>query len=583
MLTELHIRQFALIEQLSVELGPGFTAITGETGAGKSIVIDALSAAVGDRVASDVVRTGAEQAVVEAVFDASMAPKALAIASEVGVEVDADGTLILTRVISLSGRHRCRVNGRPVPLTVLRQIGDRLVDIHGQHEHQALIREENHLEFLDAYGGADIQEHRTQYQQVFRELLLARSTREKLTAAARDRAREADLLRFQAEEIRAAGLYAGEEEELAALRNRLANVERLREGLAYAHALLTGATEERLGAVDLARESLRRLAELTGLDQGLEELAALLETTVYQLEDVTTRISDYLHSVEAEPETLDQVERRLALISRLKRKYGDTVADVIRFGEEAEQRLVELEGAEDRLTELSEEVGKLEMEAGLIAAKLSELRQEAAKRLGQALTEALADVGMQQARFEVGLSRTTTPDGLPDGNGGRWLADERGIDQCRFLFSANPGEPLKPLSAIASGGELSRLMLLMKSICSRSHEIPTVVFDEIDAGIGGQASHAVGRKLAELSQRTQVLCVTHLPQIARVADCHFHVAKTMHKGRMQVTLELLDAERRIGELARMMGARDGDRAAFEHAAELLTDATTTRREKAAQG
>jgi DNA repair protein RecN (Recombination protein N) len=571
-LTELHIREFALIEELRIELGPGFTTITGETGAGKSIVIDALSAAVGDRTVADAVRTGAEQAVVEAVFDASRAPKALAAAAEAGIEADADGTLILTRVVSTSGRHRCRVNGRSVPLSLLREIGDRLVDIHGQHEHQALIRDENHLQFLDGYAGPDLLAVRTEYGQAFAELLAARTAREKLAAAARDRLREVDLLRFQAEEIRSAGLSADEEEELLATRARLANSERLREGAQSAHALLSGAAEEGLGALDAVREALRRVQELAALDRGLEELAASLETTAYQLEDSAATLLDYLDRIEADPATLDEIEERLALIARLKRKYGESVPEVIRFGEQSAARLTELDSADERLAELEAEVKRLETEAGALAVKLSALRQTAAGQLGKALTGSLADVGMKHGKLEVQLSRTPAADGLPDERGARWQADERGIDGCRFLFSANPGEPLKPLAAIASGGELSRVMLLLKSICSRGHEIPTVVFDEIDSGIGGQATHAVGSKLAELSRRTQVLCVTHLPQIARVADRHFHVAKSTSGGRTRVTLGALDDERRVAELARMLGAREGDRAALEHAAELLAGA-----------
>jgi DNA repair protein RecN (Recombination protein N) len=576
-LTELHITQFALIEELRIEFGPGFTTITGETGAGKSIVIDALSAAVGDRVASDAVRTGAEQAVVEATFDASAAPKALSTAAEAGVEADADGALILTRVITTAGRHRCRVNGRAVPLSVLREVGDRLVDIHGQHEHQALIREENHLQFLDGYAGPDALALRSDYQQLFAELTGARTAREKLAAAARDRLREVDLLRFQVEEIRSVGLAPTEEDELLATRARLANIERLREGALEANSLLSGAGEETLGAVDEVREALRRLGELAALDRGLEDLAASLEATVYQLEDAAARLSDYLDGIEAEPGALDEVEQRLALISRLKRKYGDSVADILRFGDEAARRLAELDSADERLAELDEEVRRLEIEAGALALNLSKLRRAAARKLGQAVTQALGDVGMEHGRLEVELARTSAPDGLPDGAGGRWRADERGIDACRFLFSANPGEPLKPLAAIASGGELSRVMLLLKSICSRGHEIPTVVFDEIDAGIGGRATHAVGNKLAELSRRAQVLCVTHLPQIARVADRHFHVAKATREGRTRVTLEPLGDERRIAEIARMLGAREGDKAAQEHAAELLADAEAQRR------
>ena len=572
MLTELHIKQFALIEELRLELGPGFTAITGETGAGKSITIDALSAAAGDRVASDSVRTGADQAIVEATFDASAAPRALQAAAEAGIEPDPDGALILTRIISASGRNRCRVNGRSVPLGALRAIGDRLVDIHGQHEHQALIREENHLRFLDAFGGDDIASLQARYAEAFSAFREARAARDALAAAARDRLQELDLLRFQLQELDAAGLSADEEDELLATRRRLANAERLREGALTVRDLLSGGAEDGLAAVDAVREALTQLLELAKLDTGLEGAATSLETTAYQLEDLAGRVDDYLEAIDADPAALDDIEDRLALISRLKRKYGDSVADILEYAETARRKLSDLENADDRLAELNEELAELAQAAGGHALKLSGTRAKAAKALAESLTADLADVGMPEGRLEAELTRASDERGLPDGRGGVWAANETGIDLCRFLFSANPGEPLKPLSAIASGGEMSRVMLLLKSLCTRGHEIQTVVFDEVDAGIGGRATHAVGAKLAELSGRTQVLCVTHLPQIARLADGHFHADKQTAAGRTHVSVGRLDDEERVAEIARMLGAREGDKAVLEHAEELLGDA-----------
>ncbi len=576
MLTELFIREFALIEELRVEFGPGFTAITGETGAGKSIIIDALSAAVGDRIAADAVRTGAESAVVEATFDASEAPKAVAAAAEAGVEPDADGLLILTRVIGAAGRHKCRVNGRTVPLSVLREIGDRLVDIHGQHEHQALIHERSHLQFLDEFAGVAHLVRRAEYAEAYRAVAEARRARDRLAQAARERFQQLDLLRFQVSEIDSANLSPGAEDELLATRGRLANAEKLREGAVLAHALLGGEPEEGLAAVDAAREALRNLQELAALDRGLQEPAASLEAAIYQLEDVVAALADYGEGIEADPAQLDEIEQRLALIARLKRKYGDTVEDLLRFAEEARGRLADLESADERLAELDAEVERLASGAGRIAVELSAERQKAGAKLSDALTREIAEVGMKHGKLAVDLQREASPEGLPDGEGGRWAADETGIDACRFLFSANPGEPLKPLAAIASGGELSRIMLVLKSLCSRGHEIPTVVFDEIDAGIGGHATHAVGQKLAQVSRRAQVLCVTHLPQIARLADHHLRADKRTAAGRAQVEVRPLDDEGRVAELARMLGARAGDKAALEHAAELLADGEAER-------
>jgi DNA repair protein RecN (Recombination protein N) len=575
-LTELHISEFALIEELQAEFGRGLTVLTGETGAGKSIIIDALSAAVGDRVASETIRTGADRAIVEATFDAADAPQALAIAAEAGVETDPEGTLILTRVVNSSGRHRCRVNGQSVPAALLRRIGDRLVDIHGQHEHQALIHERNHLQFLDTFAGAGHLARRAEYARAYDAFRRAQAARERLAAAARDRLQQLDVLRFQLEEIDAAGLAPEEEEQLLATRTRLANAERLSGGVQAAHMLVAGDPTEGLAALDAMREAVRGLQELAHIDRGLDGVASSLETTAYQLEDVAHKLTDYLDSVEADPRTLDEMEERLGLMARLKRKYGDSVAEILDFAEKARARLVDLESADERLAELDAEVACLAAEAGKLAVELSAGRQEAAERLSEALTRDVADVGMKHGRLEVELRRVPATEGLPDGEGGCWEADESGIDQGRFLFTANPGEPLKPLAAIASGGELSRIMLVLRSLCSRSDEIPTVAFDEIDAGIGGKATHAVGEKLAQVSRRAQVLCVTHLPQIARLADHHMHADKTMVKGRAHVAVHGLDEQARVAEVARMLGAREGDRAALQHASELLADGAADR-------
>ncbi len=575
-LTELHISEFALIKELRAEFGSGLTVLTGETGAGKSIIIDALSAAVGDRVLSESIRTGAERAVVEATFHAGNVPKALAAAAEAGIEADPDGTLILSRILNSSGRHQCRVNGRSVPAALLREIGDRLVDIHGQHEHQALIHEQNHLQFLDTFAGAEHLAARADYSQAYGAFHEAHATRERLAAAARDRLQQLDVLRFQLQEIDSASLSADEEEQLLSARSRLANAERLSEGVRSAHTLLAGEPTDGLSALDAAREAVRGLQELAHLDRGLGDVASSVETTAYQLEDIAGKLTDYLDSVEADPGTLDEIEERLALVSRLKRKYGDSVPEILDFAEEARGRLSDLESADERLAELDAEVARLAAEAGTLAATLSAARQDAGERLSTALTGHIADVGMKHGRLEVEFGRTPAAEGLPDDEGGCWEAGDTGIDQCRFLFSANPGEPLKPLAAIASGGELSRVMLVLKSLCSRSDEIPTVVFDEIDAGIGGKATHAVGDKLAQVSRRAQVLCVTHLPQIARLADHHMHADKRTVGGRAQVAIDGLDDEGRVAELARMLGAREGDKAALEHASELLAHGAADR-------
>lgn len=575
MLRELTIENFALIDALRLEFGPGFTVLTGETGAGKSIIIDALNAVLGERIGADAIRGGEANAAVEAVFDAADAPLALRNLEEAGLREGTDDTLILSRSIS-SGRSAYRVNRRASTLGAVHDLSRHLVDIHGQHDHQRLIHEESHLSFLDGYGGPRHRELRAQYEQEFSAFQGAQRALEDLQMGERERAQRVDMLRFQAQEIQAADLQPQEEEALGVERLRLQHAERIREGVLRARDLLDGEAPGELTALAAVQRAAHELRPLVKLDAGLEGTARELDSAGVVLTESVRALSAAAESLEADPERLEQVERRLAEIARLKRKYGDSVEEIIAFGRRVAAELAELENREAREEELRAELEVRRTAAGALAEALSAARDTLARQLQEVVERELGGLGMQAATFQVSLEREDDPEGLPDARGRRHRATRRGVDQGRFLLSANAGELPKPLSKVASGGELSRLMLVLKSTCSRGAEIPTIIFDEVDVGIGGRVAHAVAERLVSVSRGGQVLCVTHLPQIARLADRHIQVAKELSGGRTVVRTRELDQAGRVAELARMLGAAEGDETGRRHAEELLKEAAGVR-------
>ncbi len=568
MLRELSIENFAVVDSLTLEFAPGFTVLTGETGAGKSIIIESLAAITGERLPGSVIKSGAEAARVEAVFEAADAPKALAVLEEAGIEADGD-LIIITRTIA-PGRSRYWVNGRSATQALVQELTRYLVDIHGQHEHQALLHEAVHLRYLDEFGGKKIRELREKFRELWERLGAVRRELEQLRMAERERAQREDLLRFQVSEIRAANLRPGEEEELLQEREVLQNFERITEAVAAAVRALGGEQE---GAVDLLEMAVAELSDAGEHDPRLAEIARQLEEAAIIAGEARRSLGDIAASLEFEPGRADEVESRLAEIKRLKRKYGDTVEEILAFAERAEAELAALETSEERIVELEGQIEELERQAGEVAEELSAARRQAAERLEARIVKELAELGMKQAVFEVEIGRAEADDGLPGADGKRWAATADGIDRVRFMLSANPGEAPKPLREVASGGELSRLMLAFKTVCSRGTEIPTLVFDEIDVGIGGLTGHAVGRKLAELGRRAQVLCVTHLAQIACRADHHYVVEKVPGRKKTTVVVRRLDKrEERVEELARMLGARRDQAAARQHAEQMLDQA-----------
>ncbi len=572
MLRNLSVENFALIDELEVQLGPGLIALTGETGAGKSIIVDALNAALGERVTSEAIRGGADRARVEARFDLSAAPEAREAAERAGI-LPADGEIVLNRTIA-SGRSYYRLNGEAATMTSLREIGEHLADIHGQHEHQSLLHERSHRRFLDLFGGTEHLALLERYRESWTELCEARRMSDRLTTDARTRAQRLDLLRFQVGEIDEAGLAPDEDETLAAERRRLMHYEKLRDGLAEAWNALEG--ESSAGALDQLRRAEQTTGELAEIDPELASAAGALLDAVEQSEDALRTIRDYLESIEEDPDRIDEVEARLNLIAGLKRKYGDTVRDILDYREQAQAEIDQLEGAEQSSEELQARIGALEQEAGERAEALSESRRELAGRLAARVEEQLRPLGMERARFEVGVEVDADEEGLPDGEGRRWAADAGGIDRIRFMFCANPGEALRPLSQVASGGELSRVMLIFKSICAAGNQVPTIVFDEIDANIGGRTALAIAEKLVAVSAHAQVLTITHLPQIACHADTHLSVDKSVQGDRTFVTVRELTEDERVAEIARMMGESETTQAARRHATEMLRAAERTR-------
>lgn len=556
MLTELHVKDFALIDDLDIQLGSGFSVLTGETGAGKSIIIDAITAVLGERLSPDMVRTGADKAAVEAVFDLSDNLAAQEKASELGFGGE-DSLLLISREITAGGKSQGRINGRLSTLSMLRELTSGLIDVHGQHEHQSLLAVDVHLDILDQCCGQEAVDLRAKVGELHARLRSLRSEIERLRSDERERARLIDLYEFQRSEIEAAKLSPGEEEKLQAEKTRLANAEKLFEQASAVHEAMSGADRDG-GAFDQLSAALAQLQAMAALDDTLEPVVQDAKTAVYAAEQVQDAVRSYRDNIEFNPERLEDVAERVDLIRTLKRKYGDTVEEVIAYGEEVARKIDDLTHSEKRTAELSEEIERFEDEMLGVARRLSDLRKSAAAKFAGAVESELADLAMGNTRFEVSFA------GCKPG--------VRGIDEVEFVISPNPGEPLKPLAKIVSGGEISRVMLALKTVMAGADKVPTIIFDEIDVGIGGRTAQVLGDKLSTVAREAQVLCVTHLPQIASHADHHFSVEKCVDGGRTSVRVDTVEGDARVEELARMLGGSEDSSTAMEHAREMLQTA-----------
>lgn len=556
MLTQIQINNFALIDNLSLELGSGFNVLTGETGTGKSIIIDAIVAVLGERVAADMIRTGTDRAVIEAAFDLSNSPSARNKAAQLGVESE-DGTLLITRELSTGGKSQGRVNGRLSTLSMLKELTSGIIDIHGQHEHQSLLAAANHLDILDEWCGRETLALRAKVAELYARLRSLRSELERLQNDERERARLLDLYEFQKSEIESAKLSAGEDEELAAERSRLANAGKLSELAAEAYGAISGSGREN-GATDLLSSALTQLQSMAALDESVTSVLQDLETALYAAQQAQSAVRGYREDIEFSPSKLEEIEERLDLIRTLKRKYGDSIEEVIAYGEEITGKVDDLTHSEERKVDLLREIENVEDELHGVARKLSDERKAAATKFTSAVRVELSELAMADTEFEVSFTQCEPC--------------EKGMDTVEFMIAPNPGEPLKPLTKIASGGEMSRIMLALKTVIAGADEIPTLVFDEIDMGIGGRTAQVLGLKLAAVARTAQVMCVTHLPQVACRADHHFSVQKTVEGDRTVVRVRELSKEERIAELARMLGGAEDSQTAFEHAKEMLVAA-----------
>jgi DNA repair protein RecN (Recombination protein N) len=552
MLTELHIQNFAIIDQLDIEFGSGLMVFTGETGAGKSIIMDAVEMLLGGRTDATVIRSDADLARVEGTFKLS-GPERSAAQEILKREelLDDPNFVTLHREVRREGRSVARINGRTVNLSLLKELGELLVDIHGQSEHLSLLNVRAHLGLLDRY--ANVETSLAAYRKTYQNLLGVRRELNELREAQRDAERRTEMFTFQAEEIEAAKLRKGEDEELKLERDRLANAESLASLAQEALTVLDEGSAEASAATDLigqAAQSLAKLSQIDAAQVALSDQAAALEEN---LADLARSLRNYLEAIEFNPKRLEEVEERLDLIHRLTRKYGGSIEAVVAFAADARRQLETITTASARIDELeaAESAGLAKLaEQGL---SLSEKRKKAAEQMSKAIEAELDDLKMAAARFAVDFQTKPDPQGIPVAEGARVAFDGTGVDRVEFLVAPNPGEGLKPLAKIASGGETSRLMLALKNVLARADQVPTLIFDEIDQGIGGRVGGTVGEKLWSLGLQHQVMVITHLPQLAVFGDQHWQVQKVVEGGRTLTRVARLTGEPRTLELAQMLG------------------------------
>ena len=582
MLVELAIRNFAIIEAVEIPFGPGLNVLSGETGAGKSILIDALGAVLGDRVSTDMVRTGAASASIDATFDLNCVPHRDALSRVLAeLEVDeSDGLLILSREIHSGGRSTARLNGRPTTVSILAQIGSLLVDIHGQSEHLSLLKPATQLQLLDRFAQAV--SLREEFARKLEELRATQTALERSRSGARERMQRVDLLRYQIEEINRAGLQPEEEEDLAAERSRLANADRLATDAGAAYTALAGSDDLDLGggAIPALRQSASIFESIAAIDPTTKGVLDRVTELLYLAEDLAMDVRSYRDSIDADPPRLAVVEERLAEIRQLQRKYGASVSDILDHARVAEEELERLTGSEVDTETLAAREDALSREVGELASELSEKRLAVSESLAADVERSIARLNMGAAQFAVSLDRVEDDRGVPvgghDGDERRFLVDASGMDRAAFLIAPNPGEGLKPLSKIASGGETARLMLALKSILSEADQTPTLVFDEIDVGVGGRSGQVVGETLWSLTKNHQVIVITHLPQIAAFGDLHFQIAKIEQDGRVVSTINVLADSPRQLELAAMLDGTPVTESSLHSAAEMLERATASK-------
>jgi DNA repair protein RecN (Recombination protein N) len=566
LLQQLEIQNIALIEKICIEVGKGLNVLTGETGAGKSIIIDSINAILGGRLSKDLIRTGKDKASVEAVFQVEN-KNIEGLIKEIGVEPEEDGTLIISREFTLSGKNSCRINGKMVTVSMLKELGSRLIDVHGQHDNQSLLRTESHIDLLDSFGASRINDLKDKYTALLGEYKNIKGKIRALAGDKNDREKKMDFLRFQIDEIKKSKLKIGEDEELNRQRNVLSNAERIIEALSGVYENIFSGNNIKSSVYDSLSDAISQLNSISKMDEKYGKLAAKLEEISYQLDDVVEQIRKERDNTEYSPDLLEQVEERLDLIVRLKKKYGATIEEVLKYLEKAEIEYDEMIKSDEIVNELNKRLLSTADELYSIAAQLNDERNKAAQILEMQIGKELEELEMKKAQFKVSIEFNSEKDENDEYK--FWV---NGLNKVEFLISPNAGEPLKPLSKIASGGEMSRIMLAIKTILANVDDIPTLIFDEIDIGISGKAAQKVAEKLSIISGNHQVLCVTHLAQIACMADEHFQIEKQSADNLTKTSVQKINDKQIKNEIARILGGSNISDITLKHAEEILGNA-----------
>lgn len=552
MLLSLNISNFAIIDHLEIHFTSGLNVLTGETGAGKSIIVGALSAILGGRGGAEWIRSGEYRAIVDAEFDISNNVDLINFLNECGYEMD-DGQLFLTREISTNGKSSSRIGGRPAPIGILRQVGEYLVDLHGQHEHQSLLSVNRHLYLLDEWGGDEVILLRKSIDKAYHQLLSKRDELSRLEENAKDRASKIDLFNFQLEEIENAALIPGEEEKIQQDILRLGNTQKLSDLTGNVYKLLTDETG--CSVLDSLTSIVRDMETVVSLDPDLTEQLGVFQSSLYELEELARDIQHYNDSIENNPVKLEQLVDRNETIRSLKRKYGDTIDDILAYASKTAEEVDALTHHEERLDGLRREISKDEENLTGMCGRLTSIRIHLAEEFGGIVMSELTDLAMEKTQFKV----VVEPASL----------SSTGMDSVEFMISPNLGETLRSLSKIASGGELSRVMLAIKSSMTKRQPLPTMVFDEIDVGVGGKTAYMIGKKMHSLAESSQIICITHLAQIATQANMHFFIHKEETDGRTSVSIDRVQDEDRVKEVARMIAGAHITDTVLQHAREML--------------
>ncbi len=564
MLEHLRVRNYALIEELNIDFSSGFNVLTGETGAGKSIIIGALNLILGEKAYTEYIRTGEQKAFVEALFDISNNYEVQSILEKFGIEYDKSEPLIIRREFSIEGKSRSYVNATPIPVSKLKLIGDTLVDIHGQHEHQSLFKVNTHIDLIDKFGKLDKDKELLKEKFLLYKSLQNRL--EKLMMNEQEKNRLIDLLKFSINEIEEANLVKGEDIELEKEYMILNNQEKISTTIEDCYNNLYSGENDvysKLGDV------INNLNEIEKYDSNIVNIKQTLEDAYYQIEDAISSLREYKGNYDFSPERLDMIIERIELIKRLKEKYGETIEDILAYKDKCKRDLESIEQSEEEIDNIKKEIKELENELSRLAIQLSGRRRVIAKLFEEKIMEQLKDLDMGNAIFKVNIKYIEAPDGIVNIDGKHYKMNEKGIDNVEFLIATNKGEGLKPLNKIASGGEISRVMLALKTILNEVDKVETLIFDEIDVGIGGKTADVVGKKIKFISKNKQVISITHQAQIARYADKHFMVLKQEKDGRTISIIKTLSGKERIYEIARMIGGANITETTLKHAAELL--------------